>query len=155
MKKSIQHIFMLISLLMIATMFWLCTTEDVDAPYDSLPLGSPNGQWVFDGYRSLESKTLERNVSPRAFALNLQSKGTFTGNTETNQISGTFEIKRNNISFSRENFVSTEFKETAAGELYLGRLLKVTNYKVFPEKLELYYSDSDFLQFSRLALQSR
>ncbi len=137
-----------------STMFFSCSNEDaLDLQNEMLELQSPYGEWKLRGYGTTESKQEILVTADRSsYYLTLKKDSTFTGTSSTNQIGGKFTIDthRGVISFSQADFYFTNSKrvnETNEGSIYLSRLLKVTNYRVYTDQLHLYYSDKEYMAF--------
>mgnify|MGYP001168325257 FL=1 len=129
-----------------------CSREDaLGLESDVLELQSPYGRWKLEGYASSESKQITLVLGNKnSYYLTLNKDGTFTGTSSTNAIGGKFTIDthRGVINFSTTDFYSSgKLTETNDGNLYLNRLLKVKNYRVFTNKLHFYYSDKEYLLF--------
>lgn len=147
-KYRIYTLFFLITI--VAAIFFSCSKEGAFA----LELQSPYGRWKFEGYASSESEQVTMVPrSPLAYYLTLNKDGTFFGTSSANVIGGKFTIDthRGVINFSATDFYSLDkSNETNDGNLYLDRLSKVKNYRVFTNKLHFYYSDKEYLFFIKL-----
>jgi hypothetical protein len=147
------RIFTLFFLITVATaILFSCSREDaLGLESDALELQSPYGRWKLEGYTSSESKQVTIVLGPpSAYYLTLNKDSTFTGTSSANTIGGKFSIDthRGVISFSVDDFYSSnKLNETNEGNMYLDRLLKVKNYRVFTNKLHFYYSDKEYLLF--------
>ncbi len=147
--------FILLFLLATASvLFFSCSKEDALGLENSpLELQSPYGEWKLREYGVTYSDQRQIVVAnPSSFYLTLNKDGTFTGTSSTNQISGKFTIdsRRGVISFAQADFYSSnKHNETNVGSVYLSRLLKVTKYRVFTDKLHLYYSDKEYMVFAK------
>jgi len=147
------RIFTVFFLIIVTTaILFSCSREDaLGLESDALELQSPYGRWKLEGYASSESKQVTIILgSPMAYYLTLNKDGTFTGTSSVNEIGGKFTIDthRGVINFLATDFYSSDkLNETKEGILYLDRLLKVKNYRVFTNKLHFYYSDKEYLLF--------
>ena len=136
-------------------LFFSCSKEDALGLENSpLELQSPYGEWKLRGYGVTDSKqeAIVLSTNPSSYYLTLNKEGTFTGTSSTNQISGKFTIdaSRGVMSFAQADFYSgNKYSETSDGSVYLNRLLKVTNYRVFTDQLHLYYSDKEYMVFAK------
>ena len=147
--------FLLLFLFAAASMlFFSCSKEDALGLENSpLELQSPYGEWKLRGYGP--ATTYPEKIflaAPSSYYLKLNKEGTFTGTSSTNQISGKFTIdaSRGVMSFAQADFYSgNKYSETSDGSVYLSRLLKVTNYRVFTDQLHLYYSDKEYMVFAK------
>lgn len=146
-------IFILLFIVAVATaILFSCSREDaLGLESDALELQSPYGRWKLEGYASTTSKQITLVLGNKnSYYLTLNKDGTFTGTSSTNAIGGKFTIDthRGVINFSTTDFYSSgKLTETNDGNLYLNRLLKVKNYRVFTNKLHFYYSDKEYLLF--------
>ncbi len=153
MKK--YKVFMWLFLFVAAlAIFFSCAKEDaLGLKSNALELQSPYGDWKLKGYgpaSGYPEKIFLAN--PNSYCLTLNKDGTFTGTSSTNQINGKFTVdtRRGVMSFAQADFYSSNrFNETNDGSVYLSRLLKVTNYRVFTDQLHLYYSDKEYMAFAK------
>lgn len=165
MKIALKKILLFLPLLFVAAfIFTSCSIQDDEQYMSSLELESPYGAWILEGYATTDNKTVNKitsNSKSKPISLQLmqvdQRNGKYSGNTESNTFEGEFTIvsNRGTISFPREDFSTTKISETPTGEVFLKHLFSVSTYRVFTDKLHLYYSKDEYMLFSKSPENSR
>lgn len=163
MKITFKKILLFLSLLLGAAFICTsCSIQDDEQYMSSLELESPYGDWTFEGFtvnKTLNKVSSNANVEPITLQLSrIDSKtGKYTGIIGSNKFEGEFAItsKKRVISFPKDNFFTTTVHETTNGQLFFTNLFAVTEYRVYPDKLHLYYSKDEYMLFSRSSEKSR
>ena len=150
------RIFTVFFLIIVTTaILFSCSREDaLGLESDVLELQSPYGRWKLEGYASSESKQITLVLGNKnSYYLTLNKDGTFTGMSYINYIEGKYSFTNRGVfTFESSDSFSEAIKNDAdAAKVYLNRLSRVTNYRVFVNQLHLYYSDTEYLLFNKSA----
>jgi len=143
-KKTMKNIFLI---LIIGLMFNSCKSTKTTSSntVEKTAPASLNGNW------ELQMLFASDNNWPKAPAINLDpANKTFTGNSSCNNLTGTFTVSGNYFGFNK-NIGQTKMACSGSHEKnFLAALLKITNYSLNKNELELGQGEIVLMKFKRV-----
>jgi hypothetical protein len=106
-------------------------------------------KWKLTGFVINGNAKAPEQDSNNSYWLLFKNDNTLEGKSSANFLGGTYEINYQTSSFQITNLGGTEIYEQPDGRFFIESLMTIRSFELQEDTLKLYYSETDYLRFSR------